>query len=190
MITVAEAAQAYLLAAVAEVEQHGRQVWWAAPEPRPVASVDPVYSWFMTLDGDAAEFDFELSYQGNADDLVPEGFADFTLFIGGSKRGLADLYAADDEQDPDELDLRPELWTEDGRPLRFVLRLPQPEPGIDWSALPDVHLRCFVEETLVDVNDPDQECPCGRISRDDEGRLLPLTPYDFVAVYEPAPEEA
>ena len=186
MITVAEAAQAYLLAAVAEIERHGRRVWWAAYEPRPVENAQPVYAWFMALDGDVAQFDFGLRYHGKADDLVPEGFGDFTLFIGGSKRDLSDLYASIDEEDPDEPDLRPELYTDDGHPLRFVLRLPQDGPGPDWTALPGVHLRCYVEETLVDVNDPDQECPCGRISRDADGRLLPLTPYDFMAVYQPA----
>ncbi|QMU71421.1 hypothetical protein [Streptacidiphilus sp. P02-A3a] len=187
---MAAAAEACLLAAVAEAEQHGRRVWWAAYEPRPVPTAEAVYAWFMALDDDDWEFEFALRYNGDADDLVPEGCDDFTVFVAGGKGSVSDLYPSGDPAEPDEPRPGLGLHTEDGRPLRFVLRLPQREPGPDWSSLPGVHLRCNQDEVLVDVDDPDQECFCGQISRDTEGRLLPCTPYAFVAVYEPVPEEA
>lgn len=86
MISVAEAAHAYLLDAVALAEADGSRVWWAPWGPRPSDDDEgePVYSYFLVLD-DEWGFEFALRYHGSPSDTVPDGFWDFTLFLEGGE---------------------------------------------------------------------------------------------------------
>ncbi|SEG81900.1 hypothetical protein SAMN05216223_11339 [Actinacidiphila yanglinensis] len=182
MISVAEAAHAYLLDAVALAESDGSRVWWApwGPQPSGDDEGDHVYSYFMVLDDGARGIEFALRYEGRPNDLVPEGFWDFTLFLEGGKGHLSDLLSP---VPPSERAAEPER-AEDGRPLRLVRWLvAQAGETIDPSATGGTHLRCYEDGALVAVDNPEQECPCGEFNRDDDGRLFPVEGPAVSAVY-------
>lgn len=185
MISVAEAAHAYLLDAVALAESDGSRVRWPpwGPQPSGDAEGDHIHSYFMVVDDGRRGFEFALRYRGRPNDLVPEGFWDFTLFLEGGKGHLSDLLSP---VPPSERAAEPER-TEDGRPLRLVRWLvAQPGETLDPSATGGTLLRCLYDEILVAVDDPDQRCPCGRLGRDDDGRLLPLTEGQICVVHSTA----
>ncbi|SEO26150.1 hypothetical protein SAMN05216267_102190 [Actinacidiphila rubida] len=182
MIPVEEAANAYVLDAAAFAEAGGSRVWWApwGPQPSGDDEGDHVYRYFMALDDDAWSFEFALRYRGRPSDTVPVGFWDFTLFIEGGKGHISDLRSSL----PPSMRVAEPAYAEDGRALRFVRWLDaRPGDGIDTAAVGGTHVRCPLDETLVELDDSRQECPCGQLSRDDDGRLIPLETRTFLSVH-------
>jgi hypothetical protein len=117
---------------------------------------------------------FEPSYSGNIEDLVPEGFDDFELFIGGDD--VVDFPS--DAGEPPAGAAPPAaaapITAEDGTELRFAVRLDSPQSAREWLSRPDAYVRCDEcgsgDET-VPAGDPERECDCGAFARNEEGEL-------------------
>jgi len=195
MITVDEAVEAYFLRAVATLTEHGQRVWWKRCPWFDDASNGHSFAYWMAVNDDEHEVWFEPVYHGNGlDDLVPEGFDDFTLFIDGGKFEVDLLIDHDTSPGaPMNVRSRREIRDDEGRLLEFVARLPVDDGTVDWLALPDIYLRCsdcsVENEVIVAVADPDEECLCGALSRNPDGTLqVPDETRCFTAVYRIAQE--
>lgn len=199
LVTVEEAAEAVAIEAVAVMRNQGYRVWWRRLPRRGPARGETVANaaaYAMAVNDDEWEFALELVYdEGGLDDLVPEGFDEFTVFMGGSKgvvdelrRGAAKWIAV-----PETDRSRREVRNEQEQLLEFVTRLPADTAAedADWLNRPGHYLRCSEcsgeEEEyteVVAVDDPEQECRCGALSRTPDGRTSPpdRNRY-FTAVY-------
>lgn len=126
---------------------------------------------------------------GQIDDLLPDGFDRFTLFIAGGKFTVDLLIDAGAQPGaPKNVRSRREVRDEEGRLLEFVTRLPTDGGENDRLSRPDCYLRCsecsVENDVVVAVADPEQECLCGALSRGSDGALNPVDESRyFTAVY-------
>lgn len=168
-------------AVVAAVERHvaaerawGARIWIARREPWMTAS-DPqrvVFHYGLAVD-DEETVEFAPYYSGSADDLVPEGFSGFGLFLAGGKDAFTITQPPPEGHEP-ELRVYQTVTAQDGTELRFVTRIDSPESEREWLARPDAYIVCdrSYDEDPVRVGDPEARCVCGLFDRDDDGRLV------------------
>lgn len=191
MMTVAEAAEAFVQSEVAALLAMGYQVWLHhAPEEEDRLDRRPSFGYLLAADD--YEYRIGLRYEGQLEDLVPEGFEDFTLFVGGGKAEYlpSELMVAAALPAPPGVRPGPPTRAQDGTPLRFAARIDSPQAAGEWLSRPDAYVRCgecgWLPDTgVVRVGDPEQECDCGEFARGDDGRLRWREPhrFPFPAVY-------
>jgi hypothetical protein len=191
MVTVAGAAEAFVQREVAALRALGYRVWLHHdPEDEVHQEGRPSFGYLLAADDH--EYRLELMYDGQLEDLVPEGFEDYTLFVGGGKAHYLPSELMAGAASPARPGVRPGPPTtaRDGTPLRFVTRIDSPQAANEWLSRPDPYVRCgecgWLPDTgVVRVGDPEQECGCGEFARDDDGRLRWGEPhrFPFPAVY-------
>lgn len=188
MVTVAEAAEALARLEVAAQRATGHRVWVHRSQEEDVRrDRRPSFSYLLAADDE--EYEFALRYDGQPEDLVPEGFEDFTVFIGGGKDDYlpSQFLASAESRSPAPREVRPgpPRTAQDGTPLRFVTRLDSPQAASEWLSRPDAYVRCGQcgslppDTGVVRVGDPEQECDCGEFARDEDGRLRWSEPHQF-----------
>lgn len=181
LVTVSTAAEAFVQREVAYLRAWGHAVW-----VRRCLQMDSTqdgkvsFGYFLALD-DQPGCAFEPDYRGSIEDLVPEGFDDFRLYIGGND---VEEFPSDGGEPPEEpaSPLPAPMTAQDGTTLRFVTRIDSTEAARTWLSRPEAYLRCdecaLNNETVL-VGDPEQECDCGALARNEDGALEWGEPYRF-----------
>ncbi|WP_034260599.1 hypothetical protein [Actinospica robiniae] len=86
MMTVEQAVVAAVERDVAANRAWGRRTWIARCEPwMDTTRSDRVVFSYWWAEDDEPTVDFAPFYDGDADDLLPEGFVDFGVYINGGK---------------------------------------------------------------------------------------------------------
>ncbi|MFI0937653.1 hypothetical protein [Streptomyces sp. NPDC021020] len=191
MVTVQEAAEAFVEREVAAMRRGGCQVWVSrCPEQDVHRDGRSTFGyWIATDDGLGALF--EPLYRGSPGDLLPAGYDDFGLYVGGGK---VDEYPSDGSDGSDRHADHPPLavTAQDGTPLRFAGRIDSPQSADEWLSRPDAYVRCdhcmIHPPSALRVGDPEEECDCGALERDEDGRLTwgEEYRYTFPTVFLPA----
>ncbi|MGW5349064.1 hypothetical protein ACWERV_00910 [Streptomyces sp. NPDC004031] len=170
-MTVREAAEAFVAREVAAMRGAGCQVWVSrCPEQDVHRDGRSTFAYWIAVD-DGQGAMFEPLHRGSPEDLLPAGYDDFGLYVGGGK---ADTYPSD--HPGSHANHRPLAVTaEDGTPLRFAGRIDSPRTAEAWLSRPDAYVRCdycmFHPPTAFRVGDPERECDCGALARGEDGRL-------------------
>jgi hypothetical protein len=176
--TVAQAVERIKAQEAVWAERRGQRLWLRSLPMEYPSEIDNTFSYLIALDEQPSCM-FGLRYRGRLDDLVPDDFTDFTVYVDGGK--YDDVFGEDffgevpvAEAEPSSAPTQ-DVRAEDGTLLKYVTRIDTPEAAAEWFARPDVYVRCDscfgIDNPVVRVGDPDGECSGQHFSHDDEGRL-------------------
>ena len=173
LVTISAAAEAFVRREVACMRTWGHTVWVRrCPQMDSGRDGRVSFGYWLAVD-DQLGCAFEPAHRGSVEDLVPEGFEDFTLYVGGND---VEEFPSDAGEPPEGAiaPLPGQITAEDGTTLRFVTRIDSPEAARAWLSRPEAYLRCdecaFGNETVL-VGDWEQECNCGALVRNGDGAL-------------------